>query len=404
MLRISDPQFAGKSTRMDRLAVDSILKLYPDHFRARAFYPPPGGPGFSGAVVLCLETDVGPHCLRGWPPEVDTDRIAGLHRLLEHVRSRRNWFRRSSRAAQATAGLSFRRSDAAGNWNRGSPGGPTSGSGRMMPRLTAAMTALARLHLAMTSFEPIRAEVPLFGTHPSAIPAAVSERIERVEGWTGNALESLWIKIERSPEVAPGFTAAARSIVAGFQRLAKRMTLELRTAQRLRVPVQPCLRDVWHDHVLFVDDAVSGIVDPAAARTDTVAADISRLVGSLVGDDPRGWTVALAAYQSVRRLSADELTLIGVLDRSGTLLSGMTWLARRYLANMAFAHPDRVVARLERIAQTSRASGRIVVGQAASLPFFAQPRAQLLGLTLPSQRACLGDDFQITASWQLALR
>ena len=78
------------------------------------------------------------------------------------------------------------------------------------------------------------------------------------------------------------------------------MTLELRTAQRLRVPVQPCLRDVWHDHVLFVDDAVSGIVDPAAARTDTVAADISRLVGSLVGDDPRGWTVALAAYQSVR--------------------------------------------------------------------------------------------------------
>ena len=125
--------------------------------------------------------------------------------------------------------------------------------------------------------------------------------------------------------------------------------MELRTAQRLRVPVQPCLRDVWHDHVLFVDDSVSGIVDPAAARTDTVAADVSRLVGSLVGDDPRGWTVALATYQSVRRLSADELTLVGVLDRSGTLLSGMTWLARRYLANTTFAHPERVVARLERI-------------------------------------------------------
>ena len=66
----------------------SILQLYPDHFRPRGFYPPPEGPGFSGAVVLCVETEVGPHCLRGWPPEVDTDRIAGLHRLLEHVRSR----------------------------------------------------------------------------------------------------------------------------------------------------------------------------------------------------------------------------------------------------------------------------------------------------------------------------
>ena len=119
----------------------------------------------------------------------------------------------------------------------------------------------------------------------------------------GTRVESLWIKIESGPEEVPGFVAAARSIVAGFQRSAKSMTVELRTAQRLRVPVQPCLRDVWHDHVLFINDAVSGIVDPAAARTDTVAADISRLVGSLVGDDPHGWTVALEAYQSVRSLS-----------------------------------------------------------------------------------------------------
>jgi Ser/Thr protein kinase RdoA (MazF antagonist) len=350
MLRISDPHFAGKSTRMDRLAVDSILELYPDHFRPRAFYPPPGGPGFSGAVVLCVETEVGLHCLRGWPSEVDPDRIAGLHRLLEHVRSRgidivavpvgasdgRTLVPALGRRWQLEPWLPGR----ADFWERSNDA-----------RLTAAMTTLARLHLATISFEPIGAEVSWFGTQPNAIPAAVSERIERVEGWTGNALESLWIKIERSPEVAPGFTAAARSIVTGFQRSAKRMTLELREAQRLRAPVQPCLRDVWHDHVLFVDDAVSGIVDPAAARTDTVAADISRLVGSLVGDDPRGWTVALAAYQTVRRLSADELTLVGVLDRSGTLLSGMTWLARRYLANTAFAHPERVVARLERIAK-----------------------------------------------------
>ncbi|HEX4071102.1 MAG TPA: phosphotransferase [Planctomycetaceae bacterium] len=335
---------------MDRLAVDSILKLYPDHFRPRAFYPPPGGPGFSGAVVLCVETDVGPHCLRGWPPDVDTDRIAGLHRLLEHVRARGIDF------VAVPVGASDGRTlvSALGHrwqWEPWLPGRADFWERSSDARLTAAMTSLAHLHLAMASFEPIGAEVPWFGTHLGAIPAAVSERIDRVEGWTGNALESLWIKIERSPEEVPGFTAAARSIVAGFHRSAKRMTVELRTAQRLRVPVQPCLRDVWHDHVLFVDDAVLGIVDPAAARTDTVAADISRLVGSLVGDDPRGWAVALAAYQTVRRLSADELTLVGVLDRSGTLLSGMTWLARRYLTNTTFAHPDRVVARVQRIAQ-----------------------------------------------------
>jgi Ser/Thr protein kinase RdoA (MazF antagonist) len=348
MLRISDPHFAGKSTRMDRLAVDAILKLYPAHFRPRAFYPPPGGPGFSGAVVLCVETETGPHCLRGWPPEVDTDRIAGLHRLLEHVRAREIDF--VSVPVRASDGRTL--VSALGRRWQLEPWLPGQADFWERPsdtRLIAAMTALARLHLAMASFEPVGAEVPWFGIHSNAIPVALSERIDRVEGWTGNALESLWIKIESGPEEEPGFVAAARSIVAGFQRSAKRMTVELRTAQRLRVPVQPCLRDVWHDHVLFINDAVSGIVDPAAARTDTVAADISRLVGSLVGDDPRGWTVALGAYQSVRSLSTDELTLVGVLDRSGTLLSGMTWLARRYLANTTFPHPERVVARLERI-------------------------------------------------------
>jgi Ser/Thr protein kinase RdoA (MazF antagonist) len=350
MLRMSDPHFAGKSRRMDRLAVDSILQLYPEHLRPRAFYPPPAGSGFSGAVILCVETEAGPHCLRGWPPEVDTDRIAGLHRLLEHVRSRGIDY--VAAAVRANDGRTL--VSALGRRWQLEPWLPGRADFRERPsdaRLTEAMTALARLHLAMATFEPIGAERPWFGSVAKTIPAAVSERIDRVEGWTGNALESLRVKIERSPEETPGLSAAARSLVAGFHRSAKRITVELRAARRLRVPVQPCLRDVWHDHVLFVDDAVSGIVDPAAARTDTVAADISRLVGSLVGDDPRGWTVALTGYQSVRRLSPEELTLVGVLDRSGTLLSGMTWLARRYLANTTFAHPERVVARLERIAQ-----------------------------------------------------
>jgi Ser/Thr protein kinase RdoA (MazF antagonist) len=59
----------------------------------------------------------------------------------------------------------------------------------------------------------------------------------------------------------------------------------------------------------------------------------------------------LAAYQTVRRLSPEELTLVGILDRSGTLLSGMTWLGRRFFANVQFEHLERVVARMESIAK-----------------------------------------------------
>ncbi len=154
-------------------------------------------------------------------------------------------------------------------------------------RLTAAVTSLARLHLAMASFEPAGAERTWFVSGNHDLAPAVLERTARLEGWSDDKLASLWIKLERSTQAGAGFHAAATTIVAGFHRCARGIAEELDAAQRFRVPLQPCFRDVWHDHILFVEDAVSGVIDPAAARTDTVAADISRLVGSLVRDDVR---------------------------------------------------------------------------------------------------------------------
>jgi Ser/Thr protein kinase RdoA (MazF antagonist) len=100
--------------------------------------------------------------------------------------------------------------------------------------------------------------------------------------------------------------------------------------------------------VLFQDDEVSGLIDPSAARTDTVAADISRLAGSLIADDRLAWGRAIDAYQSVRQLSEEEAALVGILDRSGVLLSGMAWLERRYLEGVPFT--GRALERLQRIA------------------------------------------------------
>jgi Ser/Thr protein kinase RdoA (MazF antagonist) len=127
------------------------------------------------------------------------------------------------------------------------------------------------------------------------------------------------------------------------------------------VPLQPCLRDVWHDHVLFQGDTVTGLIDPSAARTDTVAADISRLAGSLIADDRRAWDLALDAYQGARPLSAAESALVGVLDRSGVLLSGMAWLER---ADLWRPQPPsvgaRLLARLEQIAARAEALARSI--------------------------------------------
>jgi Ser/Thr protein kinase RdoA (MazF antagonist) len=100
--------------------------------------------------------------------------------------------------------------------------------------------------------------------------------------------------------------------------------------------------------VLFEEDQVSGLIDPSAARTDTVAADHSRLAGSLIADDRLAWGRAIDAYQSVRPLSEEEAALVAILDRSGVLLSGMAWLERRYFEDIPFT--ERAMERLLRIA------------------------------------------------------
>jgi Ser/Thr protein kinase RdoA (MazF antagonist) len=330
-------------------AVDVLLQLYPERFRARGVSLPPDGPGFSGAIVLRVETAAGPLCLRGWPADADAERIGGLHRLLKHVTSQEIGFV----ACPVPANDGRTLVSAAGrNWQLEPwlPGRADFLSRPSDGRLSEALRSLARLHTVMARFEPRGRDASWFFSHAAMPAPAAVERAERLAGWSDEKLALLCHRIEQTPECCEGFNAAATAILGGFSRHSKVIAAELRSASRLPVPVQPCLRDVWHDHLLFEGDTITGIVDPGAARSDTVAADISRLVGSLVADDRRRWEVAIEAYQQVRPLTSDERTLVGVLDRSGTLLSGMTWLARRFFTNATIPQPERVVGRMEKIA------------------------------------------------------
>ena len=117
----------------------------------------------------------------------------------------------------------------------------------------------------------------------------------------------------------------------------------------MTVPLQPCLRDVWHDHVLFQGDEVTGLIDPSAARTDTVAADISRLAGSLIADDRRAWGKAMDAYQAVRPLSAAKRSRL-----SGSWIAAACcspgWPGSNAGILKACPFHERVLERLQRIA------------------------------------------------------
>jgi Ser/Thr protein kinase RdoA (MazF antagonist) len=96
------------------------------------------------------------------------------------------------------------------------------------------------------------------------------------------------------------------------------------------VPVQMCVCDIWHDHILFTGDAVTGLIDFGGVKEDSVVADLARLLGSLVGDDEAGWRTGQDAYASARPLTEAERALSRLLDRTGVLLGLANWLRRLY--------------------------------------------------------------------------
>jgi len=100
--------------------------------------------------------------------------------------------------------------------------------------------------------------------------------------------------------------------------------------------LQLCLCDIWHDHVLFEDNTVTGFVDYGGVKIDHVAVDLARLLGSMVEDRADLRTAGLEAYQRIRPLSLQEEELVSVLDETGTLVGLITWLKWLYVDSKQF--------------------------------------------------------------------
>ena len=170
-------------------------------------------------------------------------------------------------------------------------------------------------------------------------------------GWLGSkvCLPASWIgwRPRFEPGDWPALAERAGRLVQLVRLAADRVAPLLASGARLKVPIQACIGDIWHDHILFVADRVSGIIDFGGMRADTVAGDVARLLGSLVADDERGWQVGLAAYERLRPLSVDERRLVTAFDRSGVLLGGLEWIEWIYLQQRVFSSRGTIEGRLD---------------------------------------------------------
>ena len=205
------------------------------------------------------------------------------------------------------------------------------------PRLESAMQTVAKWHRA--------AAACVNSAGPSS---TIHERTRLVHSYQAKLPA---IEAGLSGEADELFRQVGVRITTHFRRLSDQVLQKLEAVSRTTVLLQPCIRDIWHDHLLFTGDELTGLIDFGAVRTETVACDLSRLLGSLFRSDSIGWGKALAAYEAVSPLTESESVLLQPLDHSGVLLSGMTWLKRRYLERTPIADISRVCDRLEKIAE-----------------------------------------------------
>jgi homoserine kinase type II len=205
-------------------------------------------------------------------------------------------------------------------------------------RLDAALETLAQFHLNAASTPGFRGSLQ--------IPQGVLDRQRALKDLHRIHAQRILAEARNSQ---PGELAnRAQRIIPIVSQLAT-SGLALLEASMRAVVTQPCIRDIWHDHVLFCEDEVSGIVDFGAMRLDSVAGDIARLLGSLVGDSADGWAAGLQAYTRVRPLSDAERDLAKAYDATGVMLSSVNWLRWIYLERREFDDLPAILKRLDQL-------------------------------------------------------
>ena len=300
------------------------------------------GGGFSGARIWRGESALGDICLRAWPPGgINSDRLADVHRLMKVAKAAGLSY--VPALLNADDGASY--VDYAGRLWEVSSWMPGRADFRERPsdkRLEAAVIALAHVH-----------EVWSPSSRQVACCPAIARRIDCLREWR-SLIASGW-RPRFGSETDDPVTWWAKRAWLLLNKQVQSLANLLSPWTRGSFICQPCLCDIWHDHVLFQDQVVTGIIDFGGLKEDHVATDLARLLGSLVGDDQEARRKGFDAYSRIRKLSEEEESLAQVLDVSGTILGLANWLIWLFRDGRQF-HDHRAVA--ERISELVRRAER----------------------------------------------
>lgn len=328
---------------------------------------------FSGAQVFQLHSlELGHFALRLWPTDaMPHERLTGLHALLRHTQqlglpvaapvpvSKSNTtqgtiscFRIMANSPRMTGSISASIDPLHMNslgmnssgmntlgreeeflcqlepWLKGQP---LDSSNLDESGATKAMAMLARWHTAACSFtSPPSCQAWFAPSHQGVSPTVLKCLAKLTRQKAGlahrDAVEQDVGEARLNSFDDSGCLAKLRKLAKLVDDLIPPITRELAPWAHQEVPLTPCWGDFWCQHVLMQHHQVSGLLDATAARTDSVAIDLARFLGSFHTVKPSTRELAFDDYRGVRPLSEIEIRLARVMERAGLLMAGMFWM------------------------------------------------------------------------------
>lgn len=299
-----------------------VLNSYPPEIAAAAWVPLGDGGGFSGSCIWRGTSQDGRRfALKRYPQSTNAEDLRRIHRWMAVALASDLGYVPNVETClnHETVAIGSNRFWDITSWMSGNADFHDQPSDA---RLLAAIDALARIHLVWSSrVAPVVRYCP--------------------------AIQRRWRAIQDAETVLASESSNSSLLVTqarcSLRNQLPRMRSLLSPWRTQRVAVQPCLIDVWHDHVLFDGDSVTGLIDFAAARVDSPCADLARLLGSLIPGEQSRTQAALKAYATLCPLPNPEL--VEILDLSGVFGAVTNWLMR--FQNEEAASNPRILARFE---------------------------------------------------------
>ena len=304
--------------------------------------------GFSGAAIHEVRTATERYVLKAFAAGGTAARAAWIHGLACHLRA--EGIGQAPDVLATPAGHTLVVDDGGRVWElvRFVPG--TATPDPSPGQAAAALESLARLHLAAAGL-PGRP----CSTGPSAGFAHRIERARRLraEPWRSRLRGGGHANARALPAAMRDRLASAAAAFAAADGGSSLDRVSALAPPPL--PLQPVLRDVWAEHVLFAAEAVprvAGFIDLHAAGVDTPAGDVARLLGSWSPPDSAGgwlgsWAAAIAAYETQRPLTRLERWAIPVLHATGVVFGLDNWFRWVLEEGRTFPDPAAVLGRTD---------------------------------------------------------